>query len=49
MRLRLSLVIPFGLVVGLLAPATCYGDLPVVLFDDFDDGDYNGWSLTGMA
>lgn len=30
----------------LLCPSMSWGDWSVLFFDDFDDGDYNGWSAT---
>jgi hypothetical protein len=30
----------------LLSPSISWGDWSVLLFDDFDDGNYNGWSAT---
>jgi len=33
-------------VLTLLCPAISWGDWVTVLFDDFDDGDYSGWSVT---
>ena len=30
----------------LLCPSMSWGDWSVLLFDDFDDGDYDGWSAT---
>jgi len=47
--MKLSNAFKIGLALGvftLLCPGMSWGDLSILFFDDFDDGDYNGWSVT---